>query len=276
MERLQVNGISVHVDEMGSRDAPALLMSNSLAADMTMWAAQARVLARDYRVIRFDARGHGRTEATKGDYSLDLLADDILALLDKLEIDRVHFVGLSLGGMIGLLLAVRAPHRLASLVLCATSDSSVPGIWDERVKSVRAAGVGPMVEATLERWLTPGFRAARPGVANAVREMIARTSADGYAGCAAAIRDMNLKGVAERISAPTLLVAAADDPSATPETMSQLHKRIAGAHFALVENAAHLFTMEQPDRSTRILAGFLDGIGDGLERRNGGAQRAAR
>lgn len=273
MERLLINGIFVQVDEMGSRSAPTVLLSNSLAADMTMWTAQATALAENYRVIRFDARGHGLTEATGGDYSLDLLVDDVLALLDVIEVERVHFVGLSLGGMIGQLLAVRAPHRLSSLTLCATFGSSSPEMWDQRVKAVWASGVGPMIEATLERWLTPGFRAAHPEITTTVREMISRTSAEGYAGCAAAIRDMDLRGVADRIKVPTLLVAAADDPSATPEMMSQLHRRIGGARFALLEDAAHLFTMEQPERATRILAGFLDGICDGVETRRAERQQ---
>ncbi len=275
MERLLVNGISVHVEEMGPSGAPVVLMSNSLAADVSMWAAQARELARNYRVIRFDARGHGQTEATDDDYSLDLLADDALSLLDALGIEKVHFIGLSLGGMIGQLLAVRAPHRLQSLVLCATFASTSPEMWDQRVKAARSTGVAPLVEPTLERWLTPGFRAARPDVADAVRAMIARTTAEGYAGCAAAIRDMDLIGTAPRISLPTLLLAAADDPSAPPETMSQLHERIEGARFVVLEDAAHLFTIEQPDRVTQIIAGFLDEITENLKPQLGGADGAS-
>jgi 3-oxoadipate enol-lactonase len=270
LERLLVNGISVHVEEMGPSDAPVVLMSNSLAADVNMWAAQARQLAQSYRVIRFDARGHGQTEATDDDYSLDLLAEDALSLLDALGIEKVHFVGLSLGGMIGQLLAVRAPHRLLSLVLCATFASTSREMWDQRVKAARADGLGPLVEPTLERWLTPGFRAARPDVAEAVRAMIARTSPEGYAGCAAAIRDMDLIDAAPLISLPTLLLAAADDPSAPPETMSELHERIEGARFVVLEDAAHLFTMEQPDRATQIIEEFLEEVTQELRSQIGG------
>lgn len=276
MARLRVNGIFVQVDEKGPPDAPAVVLANSLGADMTMWAEQAEALAEDYRVVRFDARGHGRSEATGGDYTLDLLADDVLLLLDALGIERMNFVGLSLGGMIGQVLAARAPERVSSLVLCATFASAPSDVWDERARAARSTGVGPLVEATVERWLTPAFRAARPDVADAVRRMVAGTSAEGYAGCAAAIRDMKLEGVAEQISAPTLLIAAAQDSSAPPETMLALRRRIEGAHFALIENAAHLFTMEQPAQATRLIAGFLDEVANGSGSQTGGTEQAVR
>lgn len=275
LERLLVNGISVHVEEIGPVGAPAVLMSNSLAADTSMWAAQAQQLAQNYRVIRFDARGHGRTEATADDYSLDLLVDDVLSLLDAMGIEKVHFVGLSLGGMIGQLLAVRAPHRLSSLVLCATFASASIEMWDERVRLARKEGVEPLIEPTLTRWLTPGFRAARPDVVDAVRDMIGKTSAEGYAGCAAAIRDMDISGAAQHISLPTLLVAAADDPSAPPETMARLHERIEGARFIVLEDAAHLFTIEQPDRVTRVIAEFLAEVTAELDPQTGGSDASA-
>lgn len=276
MARLRVNGIFVQVDEKGSPDAPVVVLANSLGADMTMWSEQAEALAKDYRVVRFDARGHGRTDATGGDYTLDLLADDVLLLLDALGIERMNFVGLSLGGMVGQVLAARAPERVSSLVLCATFASAPSDVWDERARAARSTGTGPLVEATVERWLTPAFRAARPDVADAVRRMVGETSAEGYAGCAAAIRDMNLEGVAEQISAPTLLIAAAQDISAPPETMLALRRRIKGAHFALIEDAAHLFTMEQPDRATRLIAGFLDEFANGSGSQTGGTEQAVR
>lgn len=276
MERLRVNGIFVCVDEKGSPDAPVVVLANSLGADMTMWSPQAEALAENYRVIRFDARGHGRTEATAGDYTLDLLADDVLLLADALEIERMNFVGLSLGGMIGQVLAARAPDRVESLVLCATFASASSDLWNERVLAARSTGIGPMVEATVDRWLTPGFRTAHPDVTDAVRQMVGRTSPRGYAGCAAAIRDMNLEGVAEMISAPTLLIAAAQDVSATPEAMEALGERIRGARFALLEDAAHLFTMERPDCVTRLVAEFLDEFGGDSGSQTGGLEQAIR
>ena len=158
MGRFTSNGISVHVSSDGEDDRPAILMSNSLAADLTMWDSQAAALSQDFRTIRYDTRGHGQTEATTGGYSLDLLVDDVVALLDTLGIPAVHFIGLSLGGMIGQLLGAREPHRLLSLTLCATFAQTSPDLWMERIETVSRHGLEPIVEPTLERWFTPYFR----------------------------------------------------------------------------------------------------------------------
>ena len=257
MGRFTSNGISVHVSSDGEDDRPAILMSNSLAADLTMWDSQAAALSQDFRIIRYDTRGHGQTEATTGGYSLDLLVDDVVALLDTLGIPAVHFIGLSLGGMIGQLLGAREPHRLLSLTLCATFAQTSPDLWMERIETVSRHGLEPIVEPTLERWFTPYFRDRHGDVVKAAREMIRLTSADGYVGCAAAIRDMNLIGIAEEISAPTLLIAGAEDPSATPAMMLDLHGRITGSKFALLPDAAHVLTMEQPQAITEIIGSFL-------------------
>jgi 3-oxoadipate enol-lactonase len=256
--QLVANGISVHVNDAGPKDRPAIVMSNSLAADLGMWDAQAEALAETHRVIRFDARGHGRTQATPGDYTLDLLVDDVIALLDAHAIQKAHFVGLSLGGMIGQRLAERAPDRIASLVLCATFAEAPFDLWNQRVTTVRASGVDSLVEGTLQRWFTPAFAAKSPGVTDKARRMIASTSVDGYAGCAAAIRDMDLTTAAESIKAPTLILAAEDDPSATPKMMQRLHARIAAAEFKLLPGCAHVFTMERPLDATSAIATFLE------------------
>lgn len=275
MARFQVNGIAVHVEQAGPAGAPAVLMSSSLAADLTMWEAQARHLARNYRVIRFDTRGHGKTEASDGDYSLEILAEDVLMLLDRLEIGRAHFIGLSLGGMIGQFLGAHAPHRLLSLVLCATFASSSRKLWDERARIARRSGMASLVEPTIERWLTPSFRAARPDVVEQIRAMILATSPRGYAGCAAAIRDMELEQLLPLITVPTLLVAAAGDPSATPEMMAAMQARIRGARLVVIQEAAHLFTVEQPDRAAEIMASFLGEAKAGMDAGFGGARGAA-
>lgn len=253
-----INGLGVRVDDIGPRSAPVVLLSNSLAADLSMWDDQAAKLAQSYRVLRLDTRGHGGTEATEGDYSLDLLGTDVLGLMDMLEIGRVHFIGLSLGGMIGQHLAQRAPERLASLTLCATFSRAPFDMWDERARLARSGGFDSLIEPTLERWLTPRCHAEHPEVVDRVRRMIAGTSPVGYAGCACAIRDMRIDDAVERIGVPTLVVAAEQDPSSTLDSMIELHRRIPGAKFARIADASHLFTMERPQEATRILAGFLE------------------
>ncbi|WP_374379601.1 3-oxoadipate enol-lactonase [Dongia sp.] len=258
MGQLVANGISVHVNDAGPQDRPAIVMSNSLAADLGMWDAQAEALAKTYRVLRFDARGHGRTQATPGDYTLDLLVDDVIALLDAHGIQKAHFVGLSLGGMIGQRIAERAPDRIASLVLCATFAEAPFDLWDQRVTTVRKSGIAPLIDGTLLRWFTPAFAETSPHIVDKARRMIAATSVDGYAGCAAAIRDMDLKTAPESIKMPTLILAAENDPSATPEMMKHLHARISGAEFQLLPACAHVFTMERPTDATGAIGSFLE------------------
>lgn len=262
MQRHVINGLNVRFDDAGPRSGPVVVMSNSLAADLTMWDDQVTGLADRFRVVRYDTRGHGGTDATPGDYSLDLLCDDVTGLLDHLDIARAHFVGLSLGGMIGQRLTQRAPDRLKSVTLCATFCEAPHDMWDERARIARSGGFETLIEPTLERWLTPGFRDARPEVAARVRRMIAGTSPAGYAGCACAIRDMRIETAADQIRLPCLVVAGEKDPSATLAGMKALHSRIAGAEFASVPDASHLFTVEKPQQAARILRGFLNGLAD--------------
>lgn len=257
MEHLWVNGVSLRVAEAGPSNAPVVIFSNSLAADLTMWDAQAADLARDFCVVRMDTRGHGGSAASEEDYTLDLLAKDVLAVMDRLHIARAHFVGLSLGGMIGQVLGARAADRFDSLTLCATFAEAPRQMWADRVDAVRAKGVAPMVEGTLERWFTPAFRASHPQVIAATSRMILNTSVAGYAGCAAAIRDMDLTGVPEQIRAPVLVLAAAADPSAPPAAMQALHRRIPGARYAELADAAHVFTLEKPAETSALIRNFL-------------------
>ena len=260
MEHLWVNGTSLRVTQAGPAQAPAVVFSNSLGADLSMWDAQAYDMAKDFRVVRMDARGHGGSAASEGDYTLDLLANDVLAVMDRLDIQQAHFVGLSLGGMLGQVLGARAGARFASLTLCATFAEAPRQMWADRVDAVRNAGVAPLVEGTLERWFTPAFRAGAPDAMESVRKMILGTSAIGYSGCAAAIRDMDLTGVPEQIHIPTLVIAASQDPSATPEAMRKLHARIPRAQYAEMDDAAHVFPLEKPQQTTALIAGFLRNV----------------
>jgi 3-oxoadipate enol-lactonase len=215
------------------------------------------MLARSFTVLAYDIRGHGGTAATPGDYSLGLLAQDVIALLDALDIERAHYVGLSLGGMIGQQLGAWHGERLASLVLCATTSDAPKASWGARVREAREAGVASVVEATVDRWATPGFKLRHPDVIDQMRAMVRGTSLDGYAGCAAAIRDMELAAVLGRIAVPALVVAGEADTSTPLPVLERIAAAIPGAQLVKIPDAAHMPTMERPELCNPALESFL-------------------
>ena len=189
---ISANGIAVNYRLEGPDDGPVVMLSNSLMSDFTMWDAQVSALARRYRVLRYDNRGHGATEGTPPPYSIELLVEDARALLDVLDIASVHFVGLSLGGMIGQLLAVRYPERLKSLVLCDTSSYMPPkNLWNDRIRTAENKGLEAMAPAAIERWFTAPFRARHEAEVERVGRMIRKTNLVGYVGCCRAIQAMD-------------------------------------------------------------------------------------
>ena len=256
---ITANGIKVAYTFEGGGDKPIAVLAAGLAADMSMWEPQLS-LAGQYDLLRYDIRGHGGTEATTGDYSLDLLAQDALALLDLLSVQRAHFIGTSLGGMVGQFLAIHSPARLLSLTLCATQSAVVPHSWSQRVEAVRRDGVAPQVESTIDRWFTPGYRSRNPQIMQAMREMILRTSRDGYAGCTAAIRDMKLFASLASISVPTLVVAGDDDLSTPVNVLRDISLAIPDAKFVRISDAAHMPTFEQPLQCNGAIREFLDTV----------------
>src|SRR4051794_2289093 len=186
-----------------------------------MWDDQVAALSSRFRILRYDTRGHGRSAAPEGPYAIGDLGADLLALLDELGLERVSFCGLSLGGMTGMWLAANAPERVERLVLCCTSAHLPPReMWDERIETVRADGMEPVAEGVLERWLTPEFRTARPEIAARLKAMLVATPVEGYAGCCAAIRDLDLRDALSAIRAPTLVIAGGEDPATPPPTPS--------------------------------------------------------
>ncbi len=241
----------------GVVDAPVLLLSNGLAADLSMWDAQIPFLAAHYRTLRYDNRGHGNTPASLGPYSIDLLASDVVDLLDQLAIRQVHFIGMSLGGNVGWMLAASYPERIASLVLCDTPIEAVPEVWATRITTALARGMEPLVEPTLERWLTASFRAASPAVTMQMRQMIRRTSPVGYAGCAAAIQSMRLTPLLPHIKAPTLVIVGEADPATPPAMAERLAASIPGAELVVIKRAAHLPNIEQPEAFNSAIGDFL-------------------
>ena len=253
--------VRLHYCFEGEEGAPVLMFGNSLGTDLDLWADQVPEFAAEMRVLRWDMRGHGRSSEVPGAYTIDELAGDALALIDELEIDRVHYCGLSLGGLVGQALAARWPQRLASLTLCATDCRiGTHELWDERIGLVLAEGMGALVDGILERWFTEDFRAHHPREVEIVREMVLATPPLGYAGCAAAIRDADLCGELANITAPTLCIAGRHDPVAPPEAMRRLADRIRGARLAVLE-AAHLVNVEARDAFDDTLRGFLVEVG---------------
>lgn len=243
----------------GPGDAPVLLLSNSLGTTHEMWEPQLAALTEQFRVLRYDRRGHGRSEVPPGPYSMADLARDVIELLDSVEVERVSYCGLSIGGMDAMWNAVHAPDRIDRLALCSTSPCLSPReLWDERAATVRANGVEALADATMERWFSDAFRAEHPGTVATIRTMVASTPAEGYAGCCEAIRDWDFEGEVGRIAAPTLVLSAEDDPSTPPEHGRRIADRIAGASFALLPSPTrHLSNWEQPEAFTSALLGHL-------------------
>ena len=262
MPEIDVGATRLHYVLQGPEDAPAILMSNSLGTALEMWDPQMPTLGERFRVLRYDSRGHGRSAVPPGDYTIDQLADDALGLMDALGIERAHFVGLSKGGMVGQALGARHGGRFISLTLCSTACHMAPkDLWDARVRTAREQGMGALVDAVVERWFTPAFRNSGDPAIRRVREMILSTPAEGYAGCCAAIRDMDLRDVIGGIRVPTLIVVGADDPATPPAKAEEIRDRIPDAELEVIENAAHLLNIEQTVTFNHLLIDFINRTG---------------
>lgn len=249
-----MSAADVHHVETGAAQAPAVVLINSLGSTLEMWEPQVAPLAVGHRVVRFDLRGHGRSPVPPGPYTLADLGADVVALLDRLGIERASICGLSLGGMVAMWLGAHAPERVDRLALCCTSAAlGPPEMWRDRAALVRAEGTAAVADAVVDRWLTPGYAHAHPGERDRLRAMIAATPAEGYASCCAAIEHMDLDGALERIAAPTLVVAGADDPATPPDHGARIAARIPGARMAVVADAAHLANVQQPGEITALL-----------------------
>ncbi|MFY1633251.1 3-oxoadipate enol-lactonase [Solwaraspora sp. WMMB335] len=245
----------------GPSDGPVVLLANSLGSTRRMWDPQLPALTRaGLRVLRFDMRGHGGSPVPPGPYAIDDLGADVLALLDRLGLGRVHVAGVSLGGMLGMWLAAYAPARVDRLVLCCTSAKlGPPSAWAQRATTVRAEGVTAVADSVVARWYTPEFIAREPAAVAAARAMIAATPAEGYAGGCAVIERLDLTAVLRTIHAPTLVIAGADDPATPPEHSAVIAEAVPGARLVVVEQAAHLANLEQPEAVSRLIVEHLTG-----------------
>jgi 3-oxoadipate enol-lactonase len=240
-------------DVDGPDDAPVLVLGSSLGTAAVMWQPQVEALSHHFRVIRYDHRGHGRSAVPEGDYDLPELGGDVLALLDSLGATRVCYAGVSLGGMVGMWLAVNAPERIERLALVCTSAHLPPAEgWAERAAAVREGGMVAIAEPVLARWFTPAYAQAHVETIAAFRELLCGTSPEGYAGCCHAVGAMDLRTDLPSIVAPTLVVSGVHDPSTPPEHGHLIASLIPGAQFTLV-NAAHLSNVEAEDEVTDLL-----------------------
>ena len=239
-------------------DAPVVVLSNSLGTTHAMWDPQVPALAERLRVVRYDTRGHGRSPVPEGPYSIDDLADDLLALLDRLGVEKAHVVGLSLGGMTAMRLAARNPERVDRLaVLCTSAQLGPAQAWLDRAATVRAEGTGAVADAVVARWYTPAFAAAHPDRVEAAKAMISSIAPEGYASCCEAIAAMDLTGDLPDITAPTLAVAGADDPATPPEHLERIAAAVKDGRLLVVPQSAHIASQEQPEAVTRALLDHL-------------------
>jgi 3-oxoadipate enol-lactonase/4-carboxymuconolactone decarboxylase len=248
--------VELHHRLEGPAGAPVVVLSASLGTTLEMWDDQVAALAGRFRVLRYDHRGHGSSPVPPGPYTVDDLAADALALLDRLRIERVAWCGLSLGGMVGMALALSAPQRIERLVLaCTSARLGPPEMWAERAATARTQGMDPLVPAALERWLTP----AAPMEASARLDVMLRAMPpEGYAAGCEALAAHDLRGRLGAIQAPTLVIAAADDPATPPAHLEAVAAEIPGARLHVLERGRHLVNVERPDAFNRLLLGFLD------------------
>ncbi len=253
------DGCPLNVEVTGREGAPVLMLSNSLGTDLTMWDDQAGELAKHFRLIRYDRRGHGKSGATPGPYSFDRFGRDIIGILDALKVKTVNWCGLSMGGMDGQWLGAHAPERVEKLVLANTNfyyaDKSP---WADRIRAVREKGLASFVDANMERWFTKGFIARAPQTIERMKTMFLATDREGYAACVGAVSEIDFRASNARIAAPTLVIVGKQDPATPPEWGETIARQIPGGKVAALD-AAHISNVEQPQAYTRTVVDFLLG-----------------
>jgi len=258
--RIAVNDIQINYEMSGRPDGPVVMLSHSLSTSLELWTPQMAALEPEYRVVRFDTRGHGGSDIPAAPYSLEQMADDAVGLADALGIGAVHFVGISMGGMIGQALALNHPERLRSLVLCDTTalipEDAQPA-WQERIEAVQKKGMQAVVQSTLERWFTPAYLETVSPEVKRIRDLILATPPEGFIGCSEAIRRLDYLQRLSEIHTPTLVVVGEQDPGTPVSDSEAIHRRIQGAKMEVIPAAAHLCNVEQADVFNRFLLDFL-------------------
>jgi 3-oxoadipate enol-lactonase len=260
---IKANGIQTNYVLSGKKDGPVVMMSHSLSSSVVMWEPQMAALEPHFRVLRYDTRGHGGTEVTPGGYTLDLLAKDATGLMDALSIQDVHWVGLSMGGMIGQCLGLNHGDRVRSLVLCDTSaivPNEMQPVWQERIDKARSKGMAALVEETMERWFTASYLKKSAEMFNVIRNQFLATPVQGFIGCGEAIRKLNYLERLSLINKPTLIIAGDDDPTAPAAGVKGMQRRISGSQAVILPSARHISNVEQADAFNKALLEFLRGL----------------
>jgi 3-oxoadipate enol-lactonase len=255
-----VNGIETYYELHGKDGAPWLVFSHSLACNVRMWDGQVEAFKDRFRILLYDTRGHGQSAAPKGPYTLEQLADDLAALLKALQVRKPHYVGLSMGGMIGQTAALRYPDLFATLTLADTTSRypvEAQPLWEGRIRTAEAQGLQPLVQPTLERWFTEGFRKRAPDVVAGIGKAIAATPVAGYVGCSHAIPKINLTARLNEIRCPVLVLCGDKDPGTPPDMSREIHAAAPGSKLVMIPDAAHLANVEQPEHFNRALEDFL-------------------
>jgi 3-oxoadipate enol-lactonase len=257
MPKVEVNGARLFYTLSGKTDAPVLMMSNSLGTTLDMWQPQLAAMESRFRLLRYDMRGHGNSDVVEEACSISTLGQDVLALLDELRIEKVHFCGLSVGGVIGQWLGANAPQRLGSLILCNTAAKiGTPESWTKRIADVEQHGMAFITEAVLERWFTPAFRLASPDAVAPFRAMLHASNPRGYVLVCAAIRDMDQRKLVEQIRLPTCVIAGEYDPGTTLDDGKFLQSRIPGATLVPLP-VAHISNVEAAAQFSQAAIEFL-------------------
>ena len=260
--KAKVNGVEIEYTIEG--EGPWMTLSHSLACDSSMWDPQMDMLKERFKVLRFDTRGHGGSSAPDGDYTLDQLADDVHGLFQHLGVTRTHWMGLSMGGMIGQAYALKHPGVFASMVLADTTSRRAPNaatMWGERMQIARTKGMGALVEPTLSRWFTEPYRASHPEVMQKIGRVIGATPAAGYAGCCAAIAQIDFTERLKTIACPTLVIVGEQDHG-TPVAMSEaIRDNLPGAEMLVIPSASHISNVEQAQIFSIAVRDFLARVG---------------
>jgi len=256
-------GRRLYYDLTGPEDAPVVCITHSLASDGGSWAEQVPpLLQAGFRVLRLDMRGHGGSDPVAGEYTMKALASDVAAALGALSIPRVHYIGLSIGGMIGQAFAIEHGPKLISAMWCDTLPASPIGaaaMWDERMNTVRRANsLEPLADGTVERWFTDAFRPRNPGRWKQIRDTVAATTPAGYLGCSAAIMNFDFAGQLSSLRIPVLVVCGADDPGTPASENRRLAGLVSGGRYEEIPNTRHFPNVERPEEFNRIMLGWLE------------------